>query len=198
MKKLTIALSLFAYTTTFAADVCIARKNHDIGYGSTMNYIVKCSDGKNFETRKIVTTVLLPLPYNWGKVAKKRLYREMSELGYTEVAQFKPVIKTKIHDGTPIHFFEKSDTGATYCSVIKYNQFVAGLHHEKIIFDVVITCEDPLDEWRFFGIMQSELDEITQNHGYTKVLEDEYNLEFETFQGGTVRGKKKIEIYRSR
>lgn len=168
MKKtvLSIILGLTLSASVFAGDTCVAQKIHDISYGSRMYYRVECAK-TGFNTKSIITTFLLPLPYHWGNSARKNLYNEMTKKGYSEVTKFDPYKGSR----EPIHVFQKEDVSASFCSVILYNEKTIGLKTKSTIYDVIIACGNkPGEDTRFKGLTEKEIVEYMDKLGFRKSL----------------------------
>ncbi|NBU72561.1 MAG: hypothetical protein EBS53_14155 [Bacteroidetes bacterium] len=164
MKNIIILISFFFSLNASANETCIARKV--MGTSWYLHYHVQCAE-ETFDTQKILTTLLFPLPYHWGNFARKYLYRQMSERGFQEVARLRFQ-----NSPDPIHIFEKVETAATYCSVQKRNFSSSGIQTRKPTFDITVVCENAIPtEENFNNVTQEELDQYLQSRGYHMVIE---------------------------
>lgn len=180
-KFISIIILLSLSSISYAGEICLAHKNWKGDKSAKLNYVVKCQNTV-FETKDVTVTYVLPLPFHWGKAARKFLYREMSKRKFTEVAKFIPIQKK--NGSEFIHIFGKRDGRNTYCSVVKYNI-------KKKHSDVIVACEGIVGDMRFKGLTESEIKHHMGGRGLRKALTVNYQ---DYFKGHM---SELIEVYKS-
>jgi len=172
--------------------VCIAVKNHDINYASFLNYQVKCKN-REFETEAIMTTLYLPLPYNWGARARRILDTKMLEFKMQRVAQ----IDSGLEDDILIYDSAlTNESSSNLCTILKFNVKKAGINESRTIFDAMVTCRDESivkEVWP--GITQVELEEYMNNSGLSLYIDTQLSQLME-LQGNMFYEAKGISIFR--
>ncbi len=187
---------LLAISSIIAApnesEVCIAVKNHDINYASFLNYQVKCKNSE-LESDAIMTTLYLPLPYNWGARARRILDTKMLEFKMQRVAQMDSGLEDDIliYDSAV-----GNENSSKLCTILKFNVKKTGINESRTIFDAMVTCSDKSivkEVWP--GITQVELVEYMNNSGFSLYLDTQLN-QLMALQGNMFFEAKGISIFR--
>jgi hypothetical protein len=127
------------FGSAFASETCVAMKDLKVGYGSDLKYHIFC-EGEKFETKRIITGILIPLPYNLGKVARARLNELMGERGQEEKMVFHGGDKLKKSDDIPYRVFKpKGSIIEEVCAVSYGNEKLIG-SDKKPVYDFIIKC----------------------------------------------------------
>lgn len=162
-----------------AAEICVAQKVWDISYASTMHYQVNCKN-QEFNTPFIFTTFLVPLPYHWGDLARKKLSKVMEKRGYLPAGKINKVttIESTVwgfnQKGTrevalafkdPVLVFSKSNQKQEYCGVVQSNPRQIGAAQKMTVYDFTVSCGPRTVKEHFTGITKVEFDEYMQNLG---------------------------------
>lgn len=175
MKGLFISIILLACSSAFSQtspDLCVAYKVDYYSYAGTMKYRVHCND-ETFESKKIITAFLLPLPYNWTKRAQKYLYKEMDSRDYYEVLQLKSSDHKPGNFHDPFHvFMPNSKSLDEVCAVSYGNKQRIGLDQVKV-YDFVISCsdsdeDDPLEFYS--AVTTDEIEQLMQERLYNQFI----------------------------
>jgi hypothetical protein len=181
---LVLASTCTLQSSANAAKVCVAELNQSINYSSYNQYIVTCDDGKNFRTKKNITTFLLPIPYAWKKVAKQNLDTAMKKIGLEEVGSIRAQFDAK-STFNPLVIYAKPGTTGTqapksYLVVFPTNVKKTGIHANVVRLDAVISHSDGRQDQILMGITESELKKVLADSGFTNepihgTLESAYN-----------------------
>lgn len=170
MKKI-IFLVLFA-SSAFASDsekFCTAYEKASVSYGSTLWYEIDCGEGV-FQTPRIMTSYLLPLPYNWKAASVKRLKAAMAARGVVPLSK----IPNKIYAG---NFFEKnllvygpkSAESSGFCEISVTNTRTIGLSVKTVVSDLHFTCDlKTAAPEGYLGLTQAEIAEVIRHLGFVK------------------------------
>jgi hypothetical protein len=158
MKTLTLIITLLSINSSaLASELCMAQKGESVGYSSTMKYLVNCRNGKEFSSPKIITAFLLPIPYQWGKVARKKLNTMMSESGFVQ--------DSSVQEREPVLIFNTEKTNNTYCTASESNHQQVGLDHKNDLFDFSIECNQHHNKAAFKGLTRAELGKYMRSLG---------------------------------
>jgi hypothetical protein len=169
MKKtlfLTLLLSGFAGSASFAGEICLAQKITHVSYGGEMHYKVMCKD-KGFETQRNVTMFLLPLPYNWNKTALKNLDKAMKKKGLVQVLSAPQPSAISGELGT-LRVFEAQGSNASYCLAYSYRANTTRMASNEVRSDVVIACG--AQEESYSSVSVTELNQHLFARGYRPEL----------------------------
>lgn len=183
MKKILIllmALCSFSILASERNEYCVAKKIHDIGYGSSMFYSINCSDGKKYETDPILTTLLIPIPYQWSKVAKKKLNKFMSAKGFQEVADL-------LHDNQGDHtgylVFSKKNRSEEFMLVRAYekkNQGLDGLSNFSVITSSTV---NGVSSFLYEALADSDINIVADRDGFSKRIFSFHNPDMVFYNG---------------
>jgi hypothetical protein len=184
-------------TAATTSEICVAQKVHLISYASTMHYQVNCKN-EQFKSTSIITTAIIPFPYEWGKVARQFLNSLMNEKGYASVAKITEVTAIKNfrygfnQPGTrevslafsdSVLIYSKSKQVRNFCGVLRSNSQTIG-HAQKItVYDYVISCSQKELRNQLNGVSEAEFNVYMNKLGVKFNLSTEY-LGIE--QGGTL------------
>lgn len=165
----TMILVLFSiHTQAEETKLCVATKNNQIGYASAMNYQVGCLNSV-IETESIVTSFLFPLPYNWGKKARKILDQQMDVFGRERVGFMDAGLEDDI-----LIYDEKgtAEKVENFCTANKFNYKKIGINQDQIVFDIALNCGDQsvINE-HIQGISDEELKTYMKDIGYEFAVE---------------------------
>jgi hypothetical protein len=192
--KLIFSFFIFVLSASCLADdgLCVAQKDESVSYASYMDYTVNCQGGVKFKTKSNITTVLLPIPYNWNKIALQRLQAEMTSRKDKEVVQLKQ--NQGQYDSLIIFETEPLNVDR-FCSAVKTNVKPSGINNENEIFSVDISCDQGEQEVFRDGVTEKDLSQYMAGKGLKSVLqfyEQSYNSNGEDLQTNPV------EIFRNR
>lgn len=165
-----LALTFVSSASDSEESYCIALKNDSISYTAFLNYKVKCL-GEDFETQKIITQILIPLPYHWGNRARSILNNELKALNMKMIGMIDGGYENDIIIYGKENYSEKIDH---FCTAVKYNKKKIGMQNLETVFDVMISCGDGAivkEVWQ--GIRQEELLNYMDGLGYKSSLNKE-------------------------
>lgn len=171
MKKfnrlLILALAQCISLSAFAEEkFCIAHEQDDIGYASTMNYVINCGS-EQFETDRIITSVLLPLPYNWKAVLLKRLNAAMKSQKVVLLAKIPGMYKGNMFEEALLVYGPASTRGSHFCQISQTNQRTVGLNAKTTVWDLEFNCDSNTDTpSSYTGLTESEIVEVITHLGF--------------------------------
>lgn len=185
---LSLSLVLTGSSGAFAGEkLCVAEKETNISYVSDLRFNVFCDDGSKFDTKRIFTAILLPLPYHWGNTARKILSEEMVRRGYLGT----PAAKTKGVAEYPLTIFTSAATTASYCTVSKTKEVASGIPGKAPQFDAYVTCSKNISDQVFKGINQTEMLHELDVRGMSPVMKY-------TPKGASYDRIVSVEVFRSK
>ena len=165
--KLMISLFVLSFSvSSFAKHICVATVFEEVGYASYMASKIYCQDGSVYQSRKNVTTFLLPIPYQWKKVAHDNMRSVMTDGGFKEMSKIKTNSKylTYVYD-------VKSAEKQNYCIVEKSLYTVqSGLNGKVSRRDVYISCDDGTGQVEGSAVTDRELAEFMSEKGYSPLF----------------------------
>jgi hypothetical protein len=170
LKSFLVLLSVtFSAAAGASSKHCIAEIDHQIGYASFAHYNVDCGDEK-FKTPTIVTSYLLPLPYNWGGVVKNKLDKVMVKRSMTEVAKIKAEsVRHNMIGKNLLIYVDKIVPDAVYALVTMSNPRTIGLGVQKTVWDVRIEYSNPNFRGQSFqGLNQEEINDLRRRERLLK------------------------------
>ncbi len=165
---LMVFISLSKHTHAQETKLCVATKNSQINYSSSMSYKVGCQNIV-IETEEIITGFLLPLPYHWGKKARKILDQKMNESNRKRIGFMNAGLEDDI-----LIYDEKGSAEeiSNFCTANKFNHRKIGINQDKAVFDIALNCGDlSIINEHIRGISDSELKTYMNNIGYQFAIE---------------------------
>lgn len=174
-----IAFCSFFLAPLSANATCVAVRIGSVSFTSRMHHAVVCNQ-EVFETRRILTSFLVPIPYGWVSTARNLLHRTMSEKGYAPAT----VMDEQTQTLRPIQFengkllvFEKENTPSfSYRLVYASHERETGIgENRKKRFAFVETFQDDAlnTRTRFSEITREELFKFLVNLGFHLELDSE-------------------------
>lgn len=162
-----------------APKICVASENSKIGYASKMSYDIKCNDGKSYDSEAIVTSFILPLPYNWKSSSKEKLKDTMDKLNMREVARFKNAYPQNSFEKDLIVYSSEIYPAAGYCLISKAGRSSVGLEAKKEVWNLKAACDSKSSfiNIDYTGITNDDVKTVLAREGLVKTGISSVNLE---------------------